>query len=379
MLPAGFLSTRGNQIVDRHGRPVRIACVGGMGTVVDSDHLDYRLGPYTDLDSNIAAMKRIGFNCIRADFNDRCVNHPELMAQFDQLVATCKKYGLKVIFCHHNDEATPADWGNAAQQTNGLWYDAGPGTDGTDGAGDKGTVSNQVFLQDWVKMAKHWAGNSTVIGFDLDNEPHIGYGTPYNGENWGQGGPGDIWAMYTNVGNAIQAVDPGALIICEGLMDNTDKSSITWWMMDLSHVATKPVILKIPHKVLYSVHEYPNEPNDSGPAYIARMNADWGYLIEQNIAPVWIGEMGASLDASDGDNGSIPPARQKAWADTILSYMNGTAPDGPRFTKGEQPISGDWWNWGCRTGESPDGCLDPSGQLRFGQAVYIEQMLYRPN
>ena len=68
---------------------------------------------------------------MRVDFNNKNLDDPDLMTQFDQLVAACKKYGLKVIFDNHNNEATPANWGNAAQQSNGLWFDVGPGTDGT--------------------------------------------------------------------------------------------------------------------------------------------------------------------------------------------------------------------------------------------------------
>ena len=93
-------------------------------------------------------------------------------------VAACKKVGLKVVFDNHNNEATPADWENAAQQKNGLWFDTGPGTDGTDGAGNKGTVTAAKFQEDWVRFAKHWAGNSTVIGFDLRNEPCAHTRTP---------------------------------------------------------------------------------------------------------------------------------------------------------------------------------------------------------
>jgi endoglucanase len=368
MLPSGYLSARGSQIVDRHGVPVRIACVGGFGTDIVEGGLDYP-PPYPSVGAAIAEVKKKGFNCIRVDFNDKNVTNPALMGQFDQLIAACSANGVKVIFDHHNDEATAADWGNAAQQTNGLWYDEGLGSDGTDGAGDKGTITNAQFQQDWVTMAKHWAGNSTVIGFDLDNEPHIGYGTPFNGENWGGGGPGDIRAMYENVGNAIQAVDPGALIICEGLMDVTDKSSNIWWTMDLTHVATQPVVLRIPHKVVYSVHEYPNMRNGGGgPKYIARMNEDWGYLIKQNIAPVWIGEMGASMQTSS----------DKAWGITLLNYMNGFAPGGPRFSKDQQPISGDWWRWGYLPGQQPDGCLNQAGKIRSVLVPFIDQMLFRP-
>ncbi len=86
----------------------------------------------------------------------------------------------------------------------------GPGSDGTDGSGTTGTVTAAKFQQDTVTLAKTFAGNATVIGFDLDNEPTAG------SINWGQGGATDIQAMYTTVGNAIQAVDPGALIIAEG-------------------------------------------------------------------------------------------------------------------------------------------------------------------
>jgi aryl-phospho-beta-D-glucosidase BglC (GH1 family) len=373
MLPGGYLSTRGNQIVDRHGKPVRIACVGAWGSGIGTDRLGYDYGQYKTIDANLTAVKELGFNCIRVSWNDRCLDNAPLMADFDKLIQACAKYGVKVILDHHNDDGTAADWGNVAQQTNGLWYDAGPGSDGTDDSTTKtkGTVTNEKFLQDWVTIARRYAGNSTVIGCDLDNEPHIGWGTPYNGENWGKGGPGDIWAMFTNVGNAILAVDPGALIICQGPMDVTDKSNNILWMMDLTWVATKPVVLNIPHKVVYDVHEYPNLPNDSGPAYIARLNKDWGYLVKQNIAPVWVGEMGESMDKAHGD---VSIARQKAWGDTLLSYMNGTAPDGPRFSGNEQPISGDWWCWGYKPDEVPDGCLTKDGQLNPAQKPYIEQM-----
>jgi endoglucanase len=120
-----------------------------------------------------------------------------------------------VIFDNHNNEATSADWENAAQQRNGLWFDTGPGTDGTDGAGTQGTISAAKFQEDWVTFAKHWAGNSTVIGFDLRNEPCAHTKTP---ALWGGNGPTDIHAMYEAVGNAILTVNPDALIICEAVI-----------------------------------------------------------------------------------------------------------------------------------------------------------------
>lgn len=363
LLPPGYLSVRGAQIVGPKGVPVRIACVGGFGTDVVHGSLTYS-GPYQGLDANIAALKSDGFNCIRVDFTDKSVDDPALMAQFDQLVAACAKHGIKVIFDNHNNEATPANWTNAAQQANGLWFDTGSGTNGTDGAGDKGTVSSAQFQEDWVTMARHWAGNSTVIGFDIRNEPCVHTATQ---PRWGGGGPTDIHAMYQTVGDAIQAIDPGALIICESVINYGTGA----YEGDLSPAKALPVVLKIPHKLVYSVHEYPKEVGgypgpESGPGYVARMNQTWGWLIHANIAPVWIGEMGSSMN-TPGD---------RAWAKTLLDYMNGHAPEGLRFSKSQQPVSGDWWNWGYHPGEVPDGCLGQAGQLRPEQAPGIEQMLF---
>ena len=162
---------------------------------------------------------------------------------FQKVVAHAGKIGLKVIFDHHTNE------GSGGQQPNGLWIDKGPGTDGTDGAGVQGTVDAARFQADWVRFAKTFAGNSTVVGFDLDNEPLAQRAT------WGGGGPGDIHQMYTDVGNAIQAVNPGALIIAEGLITATGNG----YPQLLTGAKDNPVVLGTPNKVVYSVHDYPAE------------------------------------------------------------------------------------------------------------------------
>ena len=362
-LPSGYLNTHGSQIVDGTGRSVRIACVGGMGTVVVGGRLGYMNTP-AELDSTLHNIRAAGFNCLRVDFNDKNVNEPSVMSQFDQLVASCKLHKVKVIFDNHNDEATPANWQNAAQQSNGLWFDSGPGTDGTDGAGDKGTVTDKIFQQDWVKMAKHWSGNDTVVGFDIRNEPCAHTSTP---ALWGGNGPTDIHAMYERVGNAVLKANPHALIICESVINYRTG----FYEGDLSVVKTDPIILSNPAKLVYSIHEYPKEIGgysgpEFGPGYISRMNKSWGWLVKDGIAPVWVGEMGSSMKT----------AAEKAWGTTLLDYMDGHAPDGPRFSPKQQPISGDWWCWGHRPGELPDGCLGKDGTLRPEQLPFINALQY---
>ncbi|MGD0536580.1 MAG: cellulase family glycosylhydrolase [Verrucomicrobiota bacterium] len=363
LLPAGFPSARGSQIVAPDGTPVRIASVGLTGMNVVGGRLQLA-GPFKGVAGHVAAMRAMGFNCVRVDWIDQTLADPGAMAQLDTFVAACKKVGLKVVFDNHNNEATPSDWENAAQQKNGLWFDTGPGTDGTDGAGNKGTVSTAKFQANWVTFARHWAGNSTVIGFDLRNEPCAHTATP---ALWGGKGPTDIHAMYESVGNAILAVNPDALIICEAVINYKTGA----YEGDLSVVRGLPIVLSNPAKLVYSVHEYPKEIGgyrgpESGAGYIARMNNMWGWLITENVAPVWIGEMGASMTS----------AASKAWGQTLLDYLNGKALGGPTFKGNQQPIGGDWWAWGCLSGQNPNGCVGEDGKVRPEQAPFINQMIF---
>jgi hypothetical protein len=358
LLSPGYLSTSGNQIVDASGNNVRIASVGWNQN-------------FSDIPGSVAQMAAAGFNTIRVSWVDATLQTD--LPRIQQIVAAATANGMKVILDHHSNEAgTPAD-GYGAQQRNGLWYDVGPGTDGTNGAGVTGTVSAAQFQANWVKVARTFAGNATVIGFDLDNEP-LEYGIGATPANWGGGGPTDIHAMYQTVGNAIQAVDPGALIIAEGPI------SLSLNNFDLTKAGSDPVVLNIPNKVVYSVHIYPytisGQPVDSGPAYIANLNQSFGYLETQNIAPVWIGEIGASLDGT-ADSAGSGLTDEQTWASTIVAYLNGKdgALGGPTFSGNQQGMSTDWWNWGYNPGQYPDGTLNADGSLNAAQKAVWSQFL----
>jgi hypothetical protein len=175
--------------------------------------------------------------------------------------------------------------------------------------------------------------------------------------------------MYEAVGNAILAVNPDALIICEAIIDYKTGA----YEGDLSMARHWPVRLNHPNKLVYSVHEYPKEIGgysgpESGPGYVERMNRTWSWLVRENIAPVWIGEMGASMSS----------AASREWGETLVKYLNGEAPNGLRFKLADQPVSGDWWLWGCLTGQNPNGCLTDEGKLRPQQKVFIDRLLFQP-
>lgn len=332
----GSLHTSGAQIVGPDGQPVRLACVGWnqFNEAISFEH-------------QTALMVRLGFNCIRVSWVNATLR--EDLARIDRVVAAASSAGLRVILDNHTNEPGHGErdnWG--AQQKNGLWYDQGGATDDTDGGGNPGTVTDARFTEDWRAVARHYAGNDTVIGYDIRNEP-LNYRRM---SLWGGGGDRDIRDMYIRVGNAIQAIDSAKLIIVE------PPSS------DCRGVRRYPVALNVADKVVYSVHEYPGEisalPVSSGPALIRRMNMMWGWLVNENIAPVWVGEMGASMTSE----------QSKAWAATIVAYLNGTAPDGLRIPEGGQGVGTDWWAWGYLPGQNPDGTLEADWATpRPGQAA----------
>lgn len=354
MLPAGPLSTKGSQIVDQNGNPVRIASVGWFA--------------FGNISQQVSQIKAAGFNCVRVEWFNRTLTNN--LATIDKIVAACAPIGLRVILDNHANEGLGQC---VAQQANGLWYDVGGASNGTDGCGTAGTVSDAKFLQDWVTVAQHYKGNSTIIGYDLRNEP-----LAYNGMcTWEAGNANpdhNIRYMYERVGNAIHAVDTDKLIICEGPQNysqNFAKTGPAPWG-DLSVANSLPVRLNVPNKVVYSVHDYPAEiagfATDSGSQKVQMMNKCWGYLVSQNIAPVWIGEMGSNMQSTGS----------KAWAQTLTDYMNGNlgAQGAPIFTGNQQPISGDWWAWGNFDGENPIGTLDSTGKLRPEQQAVWSKILF---
>ncbi len=372
LLPPGPLTTRGNQIVDRAGNPVRLACVGYFAP--------------GNLARDIAGMVAAGFNCVRYPWYDATL--PAQLGVMDRIVALAGRLGLRVVFDHHGNETPGPLNGYLPYPCNGLPIDKGPGTDGTDGCGDPGTVDAERFVADWALVAKRYAGDATVIAFDLTNEPHRAADSLWHrggGATWGDGAPTDLKRLYESAGNAIQQVNPSALIVCEGigryggnLSDGTPM--LTTGIVDLSFVARQPVTLRIPNQVVYSVHDYPapigDVRPDSGPVKIRAMNAAWGYLVTNHIAPVWIGEMGASLDGEGPDSKGGRLAGERAWASTLVDYVNGAhgAQGGPTFSGPEQPIGTNWWAWGNLTGQRPNGTLNRLHQLRPAQQQVYQKL-----
>lgn len=356
-----FLSTSGNQIIDADGNPVRLAGVNWFGlesTRYTPDGL-YARGYKSMMDQ----MVSLGFNTIRIPFSDDAwlagktpqnINYalnPELVGKspievLDAIVAYAGEIGLRIVLDHHRNAA-----GDGAT-ANGLWYDS--------------SHSEALWIANWTMLATRYAGNPTVVGADLHNEPHEG--------TWGGGGATDWPAAAERAGNAIHAVNPDWLIIVEGnaVYDN----NWYWWGGNLMGVADRPVVLSRPNKIVYSPHDYPksiyNQPWFSDPTYPANLpgvfDDYWSYIHREGIAPVLLGEFGSRLtDPSDVQ-----------WFDTIVPVLGGDYDvDGKSdLASGKLGHSWTWWSWNPNSGDTGGILADDWTTVNTAKVEGLEPIMF---
>jgi endoglucanase len=299
----GYLHTSGSQILDSNGNAVRITGLSWFGL----ETANY--APHGLWQRSMAAMldqiKQLGFNTLRVPFctqmfdagstpngNDFNQN-PDLMGLtpmqiLDKLVAAAGQRGLRIFLDRHRPDSG---------SQSALWY--------------TGQYSEQRWISDWVMLAQHYAGNTTVIGADLHNEPH-------DPATWGDGNAQTDWAAAAQrAGNAVLAANPDWLIIVEGIQSAGNLSY--WWGGNLSQAGAHPVQLNVPNRLVYSAHDYPasvyGQSWFSAPNYPNNLpgvwDQYWGYLQQQGTAPVLLGEFGTN-DQTPSD---------QAWLSTLAQYL----------------------------------------------------------
>ena len=291
-------------------------------------HEDDGVAPGLDRTDRVRLARRIashGFNSVRLPFSlwmteqatpvpsEYLAANPDLagatpMQVYDACVQALTEAGLIVIpNCHTLD----AGWCCSEDDQSGLWFN------------DRWPAAK--FFAAWREMAARYASNPLVAGMDIMNEPRrsrVGWRvlTP----TWGTRPKTDLAAMYTAVGNLIHEVSPEVLIICEG----------PGFAADLTGVARHPVRLERPGKVVYSLHDYSwfHPQGQPRAAYFEQMHRAGGYLLSEQMAPLWIGEFGNDTRSMAGFSG-VWWNNFEAWVtendvDWCWWALNGTQPRG---------------------------------------------------
>jgi aryl-phospho-beta-D-glucosidase BglC (GH1 family) len=337
LLPSGFLATKGSQIVDASGNSVRINAVNWFGFESSTfaphglDVVNYK--------ATMNQMVQLGFNAIRLPFSLQLfqpgstptgINYalnPDLqglsgLQLMDKIIAYAGQIGLKVILDDHRSAA-----GNGPN-ADGLWTDSG--------------YTQAQWLSTWTMLAQHYAGNSTVIGADLSNEP--------SAATWGDGSSTDWEAAATTAGDDVLAANPNWLVFVEGTEGY--QGTYSWAGENLMGVATHPITLSVANRLVYSVHDYPAsvypQPWFSAANYPANLPSVWnqffGYIVTQNIAPVFVGEFGTQLQTTS----------DQQWLSSLVTYMDGgdAARGGPSVGAGQQGLSWAYWSWNPDSGDT---------------------------
>jgi endoglucanase len=344
----GYLHTSGNKIVDSTGAAVRLTGLNWFGMETDN-HTFHGLWANVTWRSMMDHMAQLGYNTIRVPFTGdslasgaqaTSINtyiNPDLVGLsplqiLDQVVAYAGQLGMRIILDRHRP--------SAAGQT-ALWYTS--------------TVSEASEIADWQMLAAHYANNPTVVGADLFNEPHAD-GTDPNatGACWGCGDTARDWRLAAQrIGNAVLATNPNWLVFVEGVSCPTggnpniydsipdDPMTCDWWGGNLSQALAYPVTLNVANRLVYSAHDYGISVYDrqtwfNDPTFPANLPAVWdhfwGYLYQQNVAPILVGEFGSTL--------ANPLDTQ--WMTALMAYL-GTGASGMSFT---------YWAWNPDSGDT---------------------------
>jgi endoglucanase len=342
----GYWHTSGTRILDAYGQQVRIAGVTWYG--MESSYwvpagLDYQ--PFTTIMNQI---KRLGYNAIRLPYSNEMVEtdpvvtervkaNPQLRGMhalqvLDAIVRYAHRIKLKIILDDHRCRASrPA---NVNYLVEPLWYTS--------------AYPESSWIHDWQILARRYLDNDALIGFDLRNEPHTDGPGPWSlhaylhqGATWGPyNGVEDVstdWRLAAERGgNASLAINPHLLIFVEGVqlyptVRWTAGIDSYWWGSILAPVKQYPVVLTVPHQLVYSPHDWgpwkwnmPWFKNMSYRSIQAVWHANWSFLLDhsdsQSAVPVWIGEFGTCTN-NPGCVDRQKQGNQAQWFHLFLRYL----------------------------------------------------------
>jgi endoglucanase len=345
---SGYLSTSGSRIVDSTGATVGLSGLNWFGFETDTN-LPHGLWA-RNWQELLDQVQQLGYNTLRIPFSNAMLNpgvmptsidfhlNPDLrdltsIQVLDRIIEGAGARGIRVILDNHRSTS------GGGPEENGLWYTS--------------EYPEARWIEDWRMLAIRYKGNPTVVGMDLRNEPFNAC--------WGCGDINTDWRLAAErAGNAILEVNPDLLVIVEGVMAYDNQ--YYWWGGNLMGAAEHPVRLDIPRRLVYSTHDYPesvySQPWFKHPDYPSNLPAlwdsYWGYILNNNTAPILIGEFGAKY---------LTPKDQQ-WLHTLQTYIQ------------QKGISWTFWSLNPNSGDTGGILLDDWTTVHQEKQAVLSRIQY---
>ncbi len=281
---SGFYGTDGPEIVDANGTPVVLRGVGlggwlmpegymldisapdgGSPTTIRAQIVDligeadadefFRIYRENYVNAkDIEAIAGWGYDHIRLPFHYDLFFDPDTQtfdedgfALLDTFLGWCRAHNLRVILDMHAAPGAQNDGPiSDSDGTARLWTEPVPYQDQT--------------VAIWKEIASRYVADTTIIGYDLINEPV----TP-NGVN-----TDDLRVLYTRIADSIRTVDNNHILFIEGNFYATDFG-----------------VLETPFdsNMVYAFHKYWNATDTGTIQYLLNLRND-------TQVPLWLGETG---------------------------------------------------------------------------------------
>ncbi len=264
-----------------------------------------------DVDS-IAAW---GFDHVRLPFHYRVLYNPDTgtfdeagFALIDEFLEWCRPHNLGVILDLHaapgaQNSLNISDSDGQAR----LWTEPVPYQDQT--------------VEIWTEIARRYAGETLIIGYDLINEPVLPQGVPGSA----------LRALYVRLAEAIRPIDPHHILFIEGNHFATDFSALT---------------PPFDGNMVYAFHKYWNDPGQGTIQYLLDIRA-------QHNVPLWLGESGENSNAWFFEVTRLMERLNIGWNWwTHKKIETTTAPLSAPFAPGYQAVVDYWRGAGPRPSAS---------------------------
>ncbi len=312
--------------MDAYGNTVRMTGVNWMDFEATRTLAEQSGFP---LHGHVKTLAARGANVLRVPLTVELVhdwiNGSDSIAVLTELLDASQAHGVKIILSMNGVE------GGKDSHLHPVWF--------TD------QFTTEDFIRAWLWLAEQYRKNDTIVAFDLMRQPH-GWKDQLPEDNRVQPSP-SIYACWGNplgladdaavcpnhlnwpyvagmLADEIHSSHPDILIIVAGVESHqsagtpsaTPEYGLYWRGGNLSGVNEHPLSISRPDKLLYSTVMtgpalepdrgwFRNPEGEYDFNYSAIYNRKWkyafGFIIEQQIAPVFVGEWGSITDTGDLD------------------------------------------------------------------------------